>query len=169
MNTQRQTCPQTLTPHTWNRHSPHPAGHKHKCIPNPQTQMHSKSSLLVFLLHKTSIKPQPRPVHPPLNSNLEFLSHCLSFNKNSLASTCTPLSLITWLCALKIYHSQQVSPLCSSAVPSFTYYTPPPTPRSVPRLQQGPDPHSASDATETESKGRVYQPDLSVKICLREL
>ena len=113
--------------------------------------------------------PQPRPVHPPLNSNLEFLSHCLSFNKNSLASTCTPLSLITWLCALKIYHSQQVSPLCSSAVPSFTYYTPPPTPRSVPSLQQGPDPHSASDATETESKGRVYQPDLSVKICLREL
>ena len=159
MNTQRQMCPQTLTPHTWNRHSPHPAGHKHKCIPNPQTQMHSKSSLLVFLLHKTSIKPQPRPVHPPLNSNLEFLSHCLSFNKDSLGSTCIPLLSTTWLCALKKCHSQQVSPYpLQQPHPSLTHPFPPPGVSPVCRraltLSQ------SSDAAEKESKGRINQTDL---------
>ena len=94
-------APQTLAPHTWNRHSPHTASYKHKCIPNPQTQMHSKSSLQSFSSIKPLRPPQPRSVHLPLNPSLEFLSHCLSFNKDSLASMCTPLPLITWLCALK--------------------------------------------------------------------
>lgn len=42
---------------------------------------------------------------------------------------------------LKERHGQQVSPLPSSAAPSFTY-TPIPTPGSVPSLPQAPDPQS---------------------------
>lgn len=103
--------------------------------------------------------PQPRPVHPPLNSSLEFQYHCLSFNKDSLGSTCIPLLSTTWLCALKKCHSQQVSPYpLQQPHPSLTHPFPPPGVSPVCRraltLSQ------SSDAAEKESKGRINQTDL---------
>lgn len=111
MDTQHQTC--STDSGTTHMEQTQPPSCK------PQTQMHSKSTNTnAFQIQPaksfSSIKPlrppQPRPVHPPLNSNLEFLSHCLSFNEDSLGSMCIPLPSTTWLCALKKCHSQQESP-----------------------------------------------------------
>ena len=142
MNTQRQMCQQTLAPHTWNRQPPSHRPQTQLHSKSTKTQMHSKSTNTnAFQIHPaksfSSIKPQPRPVDTPLNSNLEFLSHCLSFNKNSLASTCTPLPLITWLCALKKYQSASESSVLFSSLILHLRHTPS-HPKECPQFAAGP-------------------------------